>query len=311
MKKMNPYTQSFPEKVTNLDSFHCLDELLPELISFILVSVFLRPETKAEFPKLLCVCQKWVELLDCPSVHKSIESVINENDKWYQNLVVNNLRLFDKDIFPKVVFINNLVSNYKPVGLLHSGSIIKEKGRIETTNGVYCVTENGCCRFKNQHNDVYLEPFDLFNSGPLYSPKGKNAVPLYAERLNQVHGRFRDYFGNLVFPGTLMEGLPLEEYGENEPSDEFALLDREFWNEDDDGINLWIKKEDFKVQQVYSFTFPSIQKRFSYLMMDENKEEKEEEIVVDDLESHLSDAIVPDIEIAVDVAEQYIEDDIY
>jgi len=300
MKKMNPYKDSTPEKQMNPTSFHYLDELLPELISFILVSVFLRPDTKAEFPKLFCVCQKWVEFLDCPSTHKAIESVTNENDKWYRNLVVNNLRLFDKDIFPKVVFLNNLVSNYKPVGLLHSGSIIKEKGRIETANGVYCITENGCCRFQNQRDEVYLEPFDLFNRGPLYSPKGNNPVPLYAERHNQMHGRFRDFFGNVAYPGTLMQGLPLDEYGDNEPSDEFALLNRDYWDNDLEAVDIWIKKEDFEIQKVYSFTFPSIQKRCSFLMMGESKEEmkeKEEIVVVADVKSHLSEAIVPNVEI--------------
>jgi hypothetical protein len=193
------------------------------------------------------------------------------------------------------------VSNYKPVGLLHSGSIIKEKGRIETSNGVYCVTENGCCRYKNQNDDVYLEPFDLFNRGPLYSPKGKNPVPLYAERHNQMHGRFRDFFGNVAFPGTLMQGLHLDEYGDNEPSEEFALLNRDFWNEDEEAINLWIKKEDFELQRIYSFTFTSIQKRCCYVMIDKEEKEQEDEIV-DDPGSHLSEAIVPDIEI-VDIGE--------
>jgi hypothetical protein len=279
MKKMNPYLQTSHQELTKLDSFHYLDDMLPELISFVLVSVFLRRSTKAEFPKLFCVCRKWIELLDCPSVHKVIELEIKENDNWYQNLVINNLRLFDKEIFPKVVFLNNLVSNFKPVGLLHSGSIIREKGRIDTANGTYCVTENGCCRFKNQHDDIYLKPFDLYEAGPLYSPKRNKPVPLYVERVNQMNGRFRQYFENVAHPGTLMEGKHLTDYGEYEPSEDFALLERDYWDDiDDHNIDLWVKKEDFVIQKVYSFVFPSLENvRHSFLLLNEDLIEEEKE----------------------------------
>lgn len=54
------------------DSFIHLDELLPELLSHILVSVFHCPDLKKEFPKLFCVCKRWIQILDCPNVHKAI-----------------------------------------------------------------------------------------------------------------------------------------------------------------------------------------------------------------------------------------------
>jgi hypothetical protein len=299
MKKMNPYLQTSQQELTKLDSFHYLDVMLPELVSFVLVSVFLRPNTKSEFPKLFCVCKKWIELLDCPSVHKVIQLEMKGNDKWYRNLVTNNLRLFDKEIFPKVVFLNNLVSNFKPVGLLHSGSIVREIGRIDTANGTYCVTENGCCRFKNQADDVYLEPFDLHNAGPLYSPKGKSPVPLYIERRNPtaLTGRFRTFFENVAFPGTLLQGID-ESYYLCEPSDEFALLDRDYWDDLVDGnYEIWIKKEDFQVQKVYSFVFPSLTEKgpFSYLLL--NEDMNEEEAKGFDAAVDLESAIVSDVEI--------------
>jgi len=300
MKKMNPYLQTTPlQELSKLDSFHYLDDMLPELISFVLVSVFLRTSTKSEFPKLFCVCRKWVELLYCPSVHKVIQLEIKENDTWHRNLVLNNLRLFDKEIFPKVVFVNNLVSNFKPVALLHSGSIIREKGQIETANGTYCVTENGCCRFKNQVDDLYLTPFDLFTAGPLYSPKGKNPVPLYYQRENQTHGRFRPYFQNVAYPGTLLEGKFLSDYEDDyEPTEEFALLDRDYWDDvDDHNMDLWIKKEDFHVQKVYSFVFPSLERgRYSYLLLNEDLSEEEETEEAKEIPIDLT-AIVPDVEI--------------
>jgi len=291
MKKMNTSLKPSRENQTKpLDSFHFFDELLPELISHVLVSVFLQKSLKAEFPKLFCVCHKWIEFLDNPSIHKVIENEMNVNDKWYQNRVVNNLRLFDKEIFPKVVFLNNVVSNFKPVGLLHSGSIINEKGRIDTENGVYCVTENGCCRFKNQCNEIYLEPFDLFESGPLYTPKGKDSVPLYIPRhIPRNASRFREFFANVVHPGTLMEALPIEEYGETLPSEQYLLLNRKYWGTEDDlGIDVWIKKEDFKIQKVYSFMIPSIKKRCSFLIIDEKREEKDNEMeLIDDIECEI------------------------
>lgn len=63
------------EKLTQLDSFAYLHDLLPELISFVLVSVFLNPQLKSEFPKLFCVCKRWTQILDCPNVHKIIGKI--------------------------------------------------------------------------------------------------------------------------------------------------------------------------------------------------------------------------------------------
>lgn len=276
---------AYSPDLRRLDSFIHLDELLPELLSHILVSVFLSPDLKNEFPKLFCVCKRWIQILDCPNVHKAIEE---NHDKWYRNHVGNNLRLFDKSIFPTVTFADCRVGNAAPVGLLHSGSIIKELGRIDTSNGVYCVTANGCCRFKNQNEEIYLEPFDLTTTGGLYTPKGNTPVPIYIERLLQFHGnhKFREYYTNVAFPGTLFQVKSEDNYAVEE---EYLLLNRDYCNDEDD-TELWIKKKDFKLEKVYAFFFDSIKKHYRYVLMEEEVEKKEEEKMEEKCEIQIENA---------------------
>jgi hypothetical protein len=174
------------------------NSLLFELQTIILLLVLRDENLRYEFPKLFCVCKWWTtEHLDSPVARQlfGMEVVVVEGvvvvvvvqygirpvfkpisvshsaedtqERWYTNCVTNNLRMFSASIFPTVEFIDNRVSNASPVGLLHSGAIVKELGRIETTNGTYCVTANGCSRFMNEAGNVYLEPVDLRALGNL------------------------------------------------------------------------------------------------------------------------------------------------
>jgi hypothetical protein len=52
--------------------FFDLHSLLPELITYVLFSVFLDVEMAHEFPKLFCVCKFWVEHLDIAEIHQAV-----------------------------------------------------------------------------------------------------------------------------------------------------------------------------------------------------------------------------------------------
>lgn len=73
--------------------------------------------------------------------------------------------MFAASIFPTVQFFENRVANAAPVGLLHAGAIVKELSRIESSNGAYCETVNGCSRYQNQDGEVYLERVALKDLG--------------------------------------------------------------------------------------------------------------------------------------------------
>lgn len=56
--------------------------------------------------------------------------------------------------------------------------------------------------------------------------------------------------------------------------EEYLLLNRNYCNDEDD-TELWIKKEDFKLEKVYSFFFDSIKKHYRYVLMEKEVEKKE------------------------------------
>jgi hypothetical protein len=43
--------------------------------------------------------------------------------------------------------------------------LLKLLGKIETSNGVYCETINGCCRYENQNGEVYLKQVNFKELG--------------------------------------------------------------------------------------------------------------------------------------------------
>jgi len=243
-------------KAMQSDIFFDIQSLLPELIQNILLSIFYYDESKEEFPKLFCVCKSWVELIDCPFFHFVVEG---RKEEWYRNNVQNNLRMFSKNIFPTVIFMNNLVSNAEPLGLLHSGAIIRELGRIETTNGVYCETVNGCCRFINQHGDVYLEPLDLLTLGPLYSSIDSNPVKVYLHGFRRqppnevVHMEYHD---NIFHSGVLMEGDIKSE-----------ILDDNYIRILSSNNDISVRKDDVLRRPIWFFSFPSINKKYCFVNM--------------------------------------------
>jgi len=238
-----------------------LNLLLPEMITTILLTVF-DSDFRHEFPKLFCICKKWIELLDCNLIHEMIEK---KKEKWHRNKVQYNLRMFNKTIFSKVLFHNNRVSNATQIGLLHSGSLVQEIGRIDTANGVYCETVNGCSRFQNQNGEVYLQPVDILELGTLWTPKKNKIISVYILERHNRQTSLVKYDDNVVFPGTMFEEINFSTY--QGVRDNYV----EVYSEN---TSIWLNKDEVQEVQKWYFTFPSIDRKFGFTRVKSENEEQ-------------------------------------
>jgi len=148
------------------------------------------------------------------------------------------------------------VASAKAACLLYSGSIVKEIGRISTENGVYCVTQNGCGRFVNQTDEVYLKPVEIGVAGPLYASKGDSSK-LYI----RLRTRFVENNDNVLLPGALYEGASLIPFRRG---DEYVCVLP--------SISGYLKASDVEQKKLWAFTFPSTGRRLTFVDMRANPE---------------------------------------